>query len=48
MNKLAMQNEQPQPTLASRTSFEFAARRGPGSASAGARLQRRAVSRLLR
>ena len=48
MNKLAMQNERPQPALAFRTHFEFATRRGPGSASASGRLQRRAVSRLLR
>src|SRR5262249_24286012 len=48
MNRLAMQNERPQSAFASRTTFEFALRRGPGSALAGARLQRRTVSRLLR
>ena len=48
MNKLAMQNERPQPSLASRTHFEFATRRGPGSASADGRLQQRVVSRFLR
>ena len=48
MNKLAMQNNRPQPALASGTRFEFATRRGPGSALAGGRVQRRAVSCLLR